>query len=130
MDVAKWLIEKGKAKTEILTREGGQSLLHLASIGGNAELVSYIIKTHGWNPNVTDRRGRTPLHFAMGLEDFSTAKVLIQNGANPMAKLSGALPSPIQIAYFLAKERSKERDQLNVNFNGNSSHTPSFVGGV
>jgi ankyrin repeat protein len=117
MEVAKWLIEKGNAETVISTREGELSLLHLASIGGNAELVSYLIKTRGWNPNVTDRQGRTPLHFAMALEDFSAAKVLIQNGADPTVKTSGNLHSPIQIAYFLAKERSKERDPLDVNFN-------------
>ena len=115
LEAVHWLIEKGGADCKILT-QSGQSLLHLASMKGHVELISYLIKAHSMNPNGFDRPGRTPLHYAMVLEDLSAAKTLIQNGGDPLKKLidSFTLPSPLQVAFFMAMERSGERDPLSL----------------
>ncbi len=109
--VALWLLKNG-AHAEILT-QGSQSLLHLASIGGHANLVPTLVSKHKQNPNAADNWGRTPLHYAVVQEDLSTAKALVQQGAR-LVLSEGSKPSPLDILIEVAKARSTRRDPLSL----------------
>jgi ankyrin repeat protein len=109
-EVIQWLLENG-AKADILT-QGGRPLLHLATIGGHTDLVSSLILSHKLNPNAADAKGRSPLHYAMTQENLSTAKALIQYGANPLLIVEEKGFSPLEIMLSMAKIRSVLCDPL------------------
>ncbi len=107
--VALWLLQNG-AHADILT-QGSQSLLHFASIGGHANLVPTLVSKHKQNPNAFDKLGRTPLHYAVVQENLSTAKALIQQGANPLLAEGSTIPS-LDLLIAVARARSARRDPL------------------
>ncbi len=110
-DVALWLLQNG-AKAELLTQGSGQSLLHLASLGGHANLIPTLVSKHKQNPNAADKSGKTPLHYAVVQENLSTAKALVQQGAS--LQTEGPNPSPLDILIEVARQRSNARDPLNI----------------
>ncbi|XP_023304611.2 transient receptor potential channel pyrexia [Lucilia cuprina] len=67
--------------------EPASSDAHLAliycSIYGCVEHVSYLLDHCGSDPNCSDPRGRTPLHFACCRGNAHIAKVLLDRGADP-----------------------------------------------
>lgn len=119
-DVAEWLLNQGGAKADIVTKSG-RTLLHLASIGGHTDLISYLIDVQKMDTNKTDLKGNRPLHYAMALEDLSAAKALIQKGASPVLPseppprqflLESQTATPIDALIYFMKERSDTRDPL------------------
>ena len=109
-EVAQWLLQQNGVQADILT-QSGRSLVHLASIGGHADLIPLVIAKLGPNSaNASDMKGKTPLHYAFTLEDLRAAKALIQNGANPV--LVDLTFSPLEMLLSLAKERSAKKDPL------------------
>jgi ankyrin repeat protein len=110
-EIALWLLQNG-AKAELLTKFE-LSLLHLATIGGHANLVPLLVTKHKQNPNAPDKAGKTPLYYAMIQEDLSIAKTLIEHGADPTLAV-GANPSPLEIMMELAKRRSRSRDPVEI----------------
>lgn len=119
-EVAAWLLDQGGAKADIVTK-GGRTLLHLASIGGHTDLISYLTDVQKMDTNKTDSKGNRPLHYAMALEDLSAAKALIQKGASPVLAseppptqfmLEDQTATPLDALIFLMKERSYTRDPL------------------
>jgi hypothetical protein len=54
--------------------------LSLASIHGNAQIVSYLVD-HGANVNITNARGETPLHAACALGYLEIVRLLVQEGS-------------------------------------------------
>jgi ankyrin repeat protein len=62
-----------------------KSPLHWCAIFGWGDLCEVIIKG-GADVNVTDKNGATPLQKAVQYQKYETAKVLMQNNANPKLK--------------------------------------------
>ena len=62
------------------------AVIHCASFSGNVEFAQRLIEL-GANVNISnDEDGLTPLHAAVGYNQVSTARFLIQNGADMHAK--------------------------------------------
>ena len=60
----------------------GTTLLHVASVTGNAELIRLFIR-EGGDVNAQDEDGETPLHRAMARKgNYDVARLLIENGAD------------------------------------------------
>ncbi|MDC7224947.1 MAG: ankyrin repeat domain-containing protein [Spirochaetales bacterium] len=97
-DVTAYLIEEGYVDEE---DTGGESLLHLATIGGNNYLVRRLAE-RGADLDSMDfeNNGETPLQIAVfyGIDD--TAKVLLDLGADPNLK-DMRDDSPIDILFKL-----------------------------
>ncbi len=83
-EVAQWIIEQGGPKIVEIQTFHHKSLLHLASIGGHPDLIRWLKETYSQDLNALDWKGKNPLHYAMALEDLSTAKALIQMGGDPL----------------------------------------------
>jgi len=69
-DTARFLMEKGA--------DPGNSPLHYAALAGDASKVKELIED-GWDVNVIDGNGETPLHYAFNVE---VAELLIKAGAD------------------------------------------------
>ena len=68
----------------------GCTPLHLCSDPATARLLI----RHGYDPNVPDNYGETPLHHACARLDADTAKTLLDGGASPLIKDQfGRLPA-------------------------------------
>lgn len=137
-DVVNWLIEKG-ARLDLLTKER-KSLLHLAAIGRNEQILQTLLKMK-LDPNAVDALGRTPLHFAMAAEDLSIGQILIQNGANPVIDSHksehGEALTPLDIIVGISKKQMEGRDPLALSelqqllFLGITTHWISYLcGGI
>ena len=93
-----------------LRNENGGSLLHSASQGGSAEVVTRLLG-EDFDPNGPDRYGRTPIHYAAELGREDVARLLLKSGADIDARsLSGetAFNTAVwvereEMARFLAK---------------------------
>ncbi|NPA12491.1 MAG: ankyrin repeat domain-containing protein, partial [Aquificae bacterium] len=131
-------IAKKKLPKEIFERKdkNGFTILHLAVLEGSTDVVSALLKA-GANPNVKDREGKTPLHYAViNASDLrsNTAKieVLLKAGADPNAQDKyGNTP----LHYIFAKDLYLEKFKLknivlllkygaNPNIKNNKGETP------
>jgi ankyrin repeat protein len=70
-----------------LRTESDGSLLHAASQGGSADVVTRLLEA-GFDPNERDRYGRTPLHYAAEMGREAAAKILLDGGADIDARSS------------------------------------------
>uniref|UniRef100_A0ACD5U2A3 Uncharacterized protein n=1 Tax=Avena sativa TaxID=4498 RepID=A0ACD5U2A3_AVESA len=61
----------------------GFSALHAAAKGGKIAVCRYLVDELLVDVDVVDKKGRTPLFFAMHSKDVGTAKYLLDRGANP-----------------------------------------------
>lgn len=86
------VIRKDSAKLEVLLSNpacahirdpnSGCTPLHLCSDPASARLLI----RYGYDPNVPDNYGETPLHHACARLDVETAKTLLDGGASPLIK--------------------------------------------
>ncbi len=70
-----------------------------------AELVRKLL-TAGANPNAKDKKGITPLRYAMRAQDAKVMEMLLKAGANPNTKIEGG-----QSLLHLAKERATKDNE-------------------
>ena len=71
----------GGARVDLVDQDG-HSLLHCASLGGNADVCQILIENK-INPNVQDYAGRTPLQCAAYGGYINCMAVLMENNADP-----------------------------------------------
>ncbi len=74
------------------TLEGGRTLLHeIAGRGPSARLVAVLVKKHGFEVDVRDDAGWTPLHVAMHENNAEAATGLLAEGADANAETTQAV---------------------------------------
>lgn len=62
--------------------------LHTAASEGDVKCVRELLK-RGMNPNIKDRRGWTPLHYAVNAGHYDIVWLLLDYGANPNSRAGG-----------------------------------------
>ena len=72
-------------QTVLIMNKEGKTALHLASLCGFQEIVSFLIQ-NGSNVASCDKAGNTPLHYAAMSNSLDCVKVLIQSGADPLIR--------------------------------------------
>ncbi|KAF0693081.1 Aste57867_15910 [Aphanomyces stellatus] len=60
-----------------------RSAIHFAALNGRRKVITYILDNAPGCLNLVDEDGRTPLLYAVKANEFSTAKLLLDNGADP-----------------------------------------------
>jgi len=80
----------------------GLTPIHLASSGGNVEILEYLI-SKGANVNDKDEQGNTPLHNAAGQGQIKAMEILIAKGAELEARNRLNL-TPLQMAVMGKKK--------------------------
>ncbi|WP_199617707.1 ankyrin repeat domain-containing protein [Paenibacillus alkalitolerans] len=102
-EAAAYLLDRG-ADINLKGKDGklNNTALH-ASIAGNHINIVKLLLTHGADINSQcegeTRKGFTPLHVAAHFNRFEIAKMLLENGANPLMRNSESLtPSEYAIA--------------------------------
>ena len=81
LEIVKYLVEKAHANINLKPFEGGYTILHDASRGGNLDVISYLIDK-GADVNFTDNRGDTALINVSREGNFKVAKLLVDAGAD------------------------------------------------
>ena len=82
-----WAALTGRKKVgEFLLTKGVKPDVFAAAGLGKLEDLERLIKTKPALARATDRKGRTPLHFAAGRGDEAAAEILLANGANVNAR--------------------------------------------
>ncbi len=72
--------------------------LHTAAAKGDVECVRELLK-RGMNPNIKDRRGWTPLHYAVKAGHYDIVWLLLDYGANPNTRVGdGTGVTPLHLA--------------------------------
>ena len=102
------LVEAGADMRHI--DEQGRNLLHVASFGDNAALISEITKKKN-SPeiNAPDNAGLTPLMIAVKFLKFNAAKELLKSGASVKSMNTKNFKSALDYAYA---SKNKEMVQL------------------
>jgi len=88
--------------------EFGETLLHIATEFGNADIVSYLI-SKGLSPDDTDDDMMTPLHVACRDCNFDIVKILVDAGGNVNAQ-SDEGETPLHFACNYTRPDSEESD--------------------
>lgn len=80
----KAVIGKKRFNPDMLAEDNQHTLLMMASMSGNAELVKLVLSA---KPDINRRgpNGRTALHLACDTNNAETVKLLLEAGADPMA---------------------------------------------
>jgi ankyrin repeat protein len=99
---AQILAEKGA--DVIYVCQDGLSALHLAAMGGHAELVSWLLDKAGADIEARTNENNTPFHLACQNGHLRTAQILAEKGADVMAVGQHGM-SAIQLA---GRSRHKE----------------------
>jgi uncharacterized protein len=74
-----------------LTRrnDAGLPALAMAAMGGHTDIIAALLY-RGANPNITDRQGHTPLHWALEKNQRAAGELLLAGGARvPKAAMAG-----------------------------------------
>lgn len=64
----------------------GEAALHIAIRAPSSSRVIKLLLKHKANPNIKDKKGKTPLHHAIMSGFLPEAKILMREGANPNIK--------------------------------------------
>lgn len=64
----------------------GQTFLHIASQCGSFDVIQTMVGSFGFDPNVKDNTGQTPLHIASCYGHMNVVVFLLQHGADPNEK--------------------------------------------
>ena len=78
--VVKYLVEKAHANINLKLSDGGYTILMDACIGGNLDVISYLID-NGADVNFTDSRGDTALINVSRNGNLEVVKLLVDKGA-------------------------------------------------
>jgi cytohesin len=98
VDITRLLISNG---ADVNAKEnGGESLLHGAVRGGNAEVVRFLVGVPDINLNAGENNGLTPLHLAAHLGNVEIAKILVAGKADINAHADSSLDgaTPLDVA--------------------------------
>lgn len=102
-----FLLNKG-AKIDF-TESAGFSALHLAAAGNNLEIIQLLLQA-GADPAREDKKGLTPIAYAMTNESLITTKFL--------SRYSEPSLSEMKILLWSTHLRKESRDQLGLKWNG------------
>src|SRR6266850_1477920 len=84
LDLARFLVEHGD---DAAARNGdGDTPLHIVSYKGNLDLARFLIIEHGADATAQNNYGRTPLHRALYGGHLGVPRLLIEHGADAMAR--------------------------------------------
>ena len=104
---------------EMISRELGNTPLHLACESGQEEIVKRIIECKPISVHSTDKSGQTPLHYAANYDHLNAAKLLLHSSnSDPMCKdnngytplHSAALHGSIHVLTYLLTEEKCDPD--------------------
>ncbi|XP_063436855.1 poly [ADP-ribose] polymerase tankyrase-1-like [Mytilus trossulus] len=79
------LCVKNRANLECRDRKFGRTPLTSAAVGGNLEVVTYLV-THGSQLDAASKNGQTALHHAAEFGQIDVTKCLIDQGCSPWVK--------------------------------------------
>ncbi|XP_046451149.1 serine/threonine-protein phosphatase 6 regulatory ankyrin repeat subunit B-like [Daphnia pulex] len=78
------LTQTGTDISTVSWGEGGWNALHKAStVAKTTDILDVILETGKFDINYRDEEGRTALHFALNAKNMTTARYLLENGADP-----------------------------------------------
>jgi ankyrin repeat protein len=80
-------------------KEGLDPFLFAIDCEFSIDTLKFLLET-GFSPDTQDEEGRTPLHYAVDLENKDLIKFLLKNGANPY-KVDKDGSSPIDEAAYI-----------------------------
>ncbi|XP_077868333.1 ankyrin repeat domain-containing protein 16-like [Saccoglossus kowalevskii] len=89
-----FLINNCNVSVNIQTIIGCLSPLHLAAKEGHVGAIDCLI-CHNADVNITDSKGRTALHMAVGGQHFDCVEELLKNGAIDITDINGTKPSEL-----------------------------------
>ncbi|MCP4132468.1 MAG: hypothetical protein GY754_15960 [bacterium] len=92
LDVVKYLVQKRARINYVGGYLSSMSPLIESCVKGHKDVVTYLLKKRA-NPNLPNRDGTTPLHYAIVGNSPDIVRLLLQKGANPNQKNKyGATP--------------------------------------
>ncbi len=126
------LLLKNGANINSARRENGINALHLASFHAKTtDLIDTILETGKFDINGTDNKGRTPLHFAMLGYNATSARYLLEMGADLNINDKNGV-TPLHLAAAKNEETTElidillETGQCNINGVDNYGRTPLY----
>ena len=137
-NLAPWIGEPGPSANFYINDEC-TSVLHVASAFGSSDVVNVLLSC-GADPNFTDLRLRTPLHYAALHGNLDACLLLVKAGASVdvrddqdmypyyLARQSGRLQrSKKEVERVRERVREREGDNDDGNGNGNGNDTEDLV---
>lgn len=79
------MISRGSAKSNLPEPKGHNTPLHLCAMNGYAD-VAQVLLSNGSDANEVNLISKTPLIYACVEEHLGVVEVLLQSGADPLAK--------------------------------------------
>ena len=125
-----------------ITKADGSSLLHLAALTSNIDLIRLLLKA-GCSTLVENEKGESPLFSAVNMNDLKIARELLRSGANALHRdhqkfnvfhlcaLGGKTPELISLLCEAASEQQNLDDAICSNQHGASPlETSIYVNSV
>lgn len=76
------MIKSGKIALHTINKENMDAFLLAVDCEFSLKTLEYLL-SQGYDVNTQDQDGRTPLHYAVDLENIELIKFLIAHGASP-----------------------------------------------
>jgi ankyrin repeat protein len=107
VQMTRFLIEMMEADLGKVTWGGGRNALHAASVYAKKTLViDVILATNQFDINDRDEDGETALHHALRANNMTTARYLLEKGADPTLSDNKGI-TPLHVAAFHATTTEK-----------------------